>query len=163
LTRTSVPAVVLSHPPAGATPGRPPMPTSELCPYRSGLAPRALEPTVTSAIANQDTKRALMEGTPPLHRVPSRARLVSDWRRFSIELASGTGAAWMAELDETPDRGHAALMVTTANFAGLAVGPLVSGFLAQYAPWPLRLSYAIQFAALLLFCLVVPATPETVA
>src|SRR5438552_2171862 len=76
------------------------MPTSELCPDRSGLAPRALEPTVTSATANQDTKRALMEGTPSLHRVPSRARLVSDWRRFSVHScqASQTPRAPMPRL-----------------------------------------------------------------
>lgn len=87
------------------------------------------------------------------------ARILSG---FAIGLASGTGAAWMAELDETHDRGHAALMVTAANFAGLALGPLLSGFLAQYAPWPLRLSYAIQFAALLVVGLFVRATRETV-
>jgi MFS family permease len=81
---------------------------------------------------------------------------------FAIGLGSGTGAAWLAELDQTHDRGHAALMVTAANFAGLALGPLVSGFLAQYAPWPLRLSYVIQLATLVLVGLFVRATPETV-
>jgi MFS family permease len=81
---------------------------------------------------------------------------------FAIGLASGTGAAWLAELDQTHDRAHAAFMVTAANFAGLALGPLVSGFLAQYAPWPLRLSYVIQLSALILVGLFVRATPETV-
>src|SRR4051794_30172874 len=81
---------------------------------------------------------------------------------FAIGLASGTGAAWLAELDETHDRARAAFMVTAANFAGLALGPLVSGFLAQYAPWPLRLSYVIQLSALVLVGLFVRATPETV-
>jgi MFS family permease len=81
---------------------------------------------------------------------------------FAIGLASGTGAAWLAELDQTHDRAHAAFMVTAANFAGLALGPLVSGFLAQYAPWPLRLSYVIQLSALIRVGLFVRATPETV-
>ena len=81
---------------------------------------------------------------------------------FAIGLASGAGAAWIAELDSRQDRGHAALLMTGANFAGLALGPLVSGVLAQYAPWPLRLPYAIQFGALVLVGVAVWATEETV-
>ena len=87
------------------------------------------------------------------------ARILSG---FGVGLASGAGAAWIAELDAGHDRGHAALLMTSANFAGLALGPLVSGLLAQYAPWPLRLSYAIQLAALVLVGIFVWATQETV-
>jgi predicted MFS family arabinose efflux permease len=87
------------------------------------------------------------------------ARILSG---FAIGLGSGAGAAWIAELDPRHDRGRAALQTTSANFAGLAVGPLVSGLLAQYAPWPLRLPYAVQLAALLLVGIFIWATPETV-
>ncbi len=87
------------------------------------------------------------------------ARIVSG---FAIGLASGAGAAWIAELDARHDRSHAALLVTGANFAGLAFGPLVSGFLVQYAPWPLRLPYAILLAVLVLVAVFVWATQETV-
>jgi MFS family permease len=87
------------------------------------------------------------------------ARILSG---FAIGLASGVGAAWIAELDPTHDRGHAALLMTSANFAGLALGPLVSGFLTQYGPWPLRLSYAVQLAALVVVGVLVWATEETV-
>jgi MFS family permease len=87
------------------------------------------------------------------------ARILSG---FAIGLGSGVGAAWIAELDPTHDRGHAALLMTSANFAGLALGPLVSGFLTQYGPWPLRLSYAVQLAALVVVGLLVSATQETV-
>lgn len=87
------------------------------------------------------------------------ARILSG---FAIGLAAGTGAAWIAELDTEQDRGHAALLVTAANFAGLALGPLLSGFLAQYAPWPLRLPYAIFLAVLFLVAIFVWATRETV-
>ncbi len=87
------------------------------------------------------------------------ARILSG---FAIGLASGVGAAWIAELDPRHDRGHAALLMTSANFAGLALGPLVSGLLAQYAPWPLRLPYAVQLAGLVLVGVFVWATQETV-
>jgi MFS family permease len=87
------------------------------------------------------------------------ARILSG---FAVGLASGAGAAWMAELDTGHDRGHAALLVTGANFGGLALGPLVSGLLAQYAPWPLRLSYVIFLALLILVALFVWTTQETV-
>ena len=87
------------------------------------------------------------------------ARIVSG---FAVGLGSGVGAAWMAELEPRHDRGRAAFLMTSANFAGLALGPLVAGLLAQYAPWPLRLSYAILFAALLAAGVLVWATRETV-
>jgi MFS family permease len=87
------------------------------------------------------------------------ARILSG---FAVGLASGAGAAWIAEIDAGHDRGHAALLMTSANFAGLALGPLVSGILAQYARWPLRLSYVIQLAALFLVGVFVWATQETV-
>jgi MFS family permease len=64
------------------------------------------------------------------------ARILSG---FAIGLASSAGAAWIAELDPEHDRSRAALLMTSANFAGLALGPLLAGLLAQYAPWPLRL------------------------
>ncbi len=88
------------------------------------------------------------------------ARILSG---FAIGLGSGAGAAWIAELDQRHDRGRAALQITSANFAGLALGPLISGLLAQYAPWPLHLPYAVQLAALLLVGVFISATEETVA
>jgi MFS family permease len=54
----------------------------------------------------------------------SAARILSG---FAVGLASAVGAAWIAELTPTHDRGHAALLMTSSNFAGLALGPLVSG------------------------------------
>ena len=87
------------------------------------------------------------------------ARILSG---FAVGLASGVGAAWIVELDPRHDRRHAALLMTSANFAGLALGPLVSGVLAQYAPWPLRFPYAIQLVALVAVGAFVWATQETV-
>jgi MFS family permease len=81
---------------------------------------------------------------------------------FAVGLASGAGAAWLAELEPRHDRGRAAILMTSANFAGLALGPLVAGLLAQYAPWPLQLPYAILLAALLCVGVLVWLTRETV-
>jgi MFS family permease len=88
------------------------------------------------------------------------ARILSG---FAIGLGAGAGAAWITELEPQHDRGRAALQTTSANFAGLAVGPLVSGLLAQYASWPLRVPYVFQLAALLLVGVFIWMTPETVA
>jgi len=58
---------------------------------------------------------------------------------LSIGVGAGTGTAWLAELVEEKER--AATIATSANFLGLAFGALTSGLLAQFAPWPLRLSF----------------------
>jgi hypothetical protein len=44
------------------------------------------------------------------------------------------GAAWLAELTAAQDKSRATRMAAEANFAGLAIGPLLAGLLAQYAP-----------------------------
>jgi MFS family permease len=51
---------------------------------------------------------------------------------------------------------------TAANIGGLGVGPLVSGFLAQYVTQPLRVPYLVFAALLLLSVVAVGLTPETV-
>jgi predicted MFS family arabinose efflux permease len=82
---------------------------------------------------------------------------------FAIGLASGAGTAWITELLKGGDKARAALIATTANFIGLAIGALLAGCLAQYAPWPLELPFAVYLAALLLLAIVINATRETVA
>jgi len=82
---------------------------------------------------------------------------------FAVGLASGAGAAWIAELDPQRDRARAALAMTGANFVGLAMGPLLAGILAQYAPWPLHLSYVVHLVALVVLVVFVSMTKETVA
>lgn len=80
---------------------------------------------------------------------------------FAIGLASGSGAAWIAELIASADRTNAATMMTATNFAGLTLGPVVAGALAQYAPWPLRLPYLVYLVLLVAVALAVGATRET--
>jgi MFS family permease len=49
-----------------------------------------------------------------------------------------------------------------ATVAGLAGGPLVAGLLAEYAPWPTVLPYAVSLAFVLAALAGVLASPETV-
>jgi MFS family permease len=60
---------------------------------------------------------------------------------LAVGLSAGAGTAWLVDLDE--DKAHATLMATGGNFAGLAVGALLAGLLAEYAPWPLYLPIMI--------------------
>jgi MFS family permease len=81
---------------------------------------------------------------------------------FAIGLAAGAGTAWIAELDTEADKTRAALVAVVGNFAGVALGPLISGVLAQYAPWPLHLSFAIYIAIVAISAVFIARSPETV-
>ncbi|MGH9326882.1 MAG: MFS transporter [Terriglobia bacterium] len=75
------------------------------------------------------------------------ARLLSG---FAVGIIAGTATAWIVELH--PRRLHASATAVAVVFilAGLALGPLMSGLLAQYAPLPLRLTYIVYLPLLLL-------------
>jgi len=59
------------------------------------------------------------------------ARILSG---FATGLAAGAATAWLAELQPQGDKAVAASIASAANFAGLAVAPLLAGTLAQLAP-----------------------------
>src|SRR5580698_5767164 len=59
------------------------------------------------------------------------ARIVSG---LSAGLMTGTATAMLTELAPVAGRARASLVATAANMAGLGLGPLVAGLLAQYAP-----------------------------
>ena len=80
---------------------------------------------------------------------------------LSIGVGAGTGTAWLAELVEEKER--AATIATSANFLGLAFGALTSGLLAQFAPWPLRLSFIIYLVAMLAVAALIWQTRETIS
>lgn len=80
---------------------------------------------------------------------------------FSIGLAAGAGTAWIAELDAA-DRTRATMVAVGSNFAGLAVGPLISGFLAEYAPRPLQLPFLIYIGVVAITAVFIARSPETV-
>jgi predicted MFS family arabinose efflux permease len=86
------------------------------------------------------------------------ARAVSG---FAVGVAAGAGTAWLAELDT--DKAHATVMATAGNFAGLALGVVLAGLLADFAPWPLRLSQIAYLAILGLVAVLVARARETVS
>jgi MFS family permease len=81
---------------------------------------------------------------------------------LGIGLAAGSGNAWLAELVGS-DKARATVISTGANFLGLAFGPLMSGLLAEYAPWPLHLSFVVYLGAIAVVAGLIWRTEETVA
>jgi MFS family permease len=87
------------------------------------------------------------------------ARILSG---LGIGIASGTGNAWLAELVDRSHKARAATIGTSSNFLGLGVAALASGLLAQYAPWPLQLSFVIYLVVLGAVSVVIWFSRETV-
>jgi MFS family permease len=104
---------------------------------------------------------------------------------LAIGLASGTGAAWLTEIYTSPhlanphpredarplpegeakkvEQARATLTATSANFTGLAIGPLLAGALVQYAPWPRDLSFVVYLLLLAAVAACVIRARETAA
>jgi MFS family permease len=82
---------------------------------------------------------------------------------FSTGLAAGAATAWIAELYTGRREGAAARIASAANFFGCAAGPLLGGFLAQYAPWPLRLPFYLYLVLLCITAGLIFLAPETLA
>jgi MFS family permease len=84
----------------------------------------------------------------------------------SIGMMTATATAFLSELDAAAHGGlprrRAEIAATAANLGGLGVGPLVSGFLAQYAGDPLQVPYLVFEALMLLAMLALALVPETV-
>jgi len=81
---------------------------------------------------------------------------------LAIGLASGTATAWIAETVPGQDRARASVIASAANYTGLFFGPLFAGFLVQYAPAPLRLSFGVYLALLIVTGFLLLLTQETV-
>ncbi len=80
---------------------------------------------------------------------------------LAVGVASGTGTAWLAEEFGPDDRQKATLSAATANLSGIALGPLVGGLLAQYAPWPLKLPFIVYIALLVVVAIAVSRVSVT--
>jgi predicted MFS family arabinose efflux permease len=83
----------------------------------------------------------------------------------SVGLASGTATVYLIELraraDPTASVVRARTIGTSVTVGALGIGPLIAGCLAQWAKWPLALSYLV-FVALGAVALVgLAAAPET--
>ncbi|MCU1557184.1 MAG: putative arabinose efflux permease, family [Microbacteriaceae bacterium] len=91
------------------------------------------------------------------------ARIISG---ISIGLTTATATAYLSELhlgataDSSSRRSQ--VIATAANLGGIGVGPLVAGVLAQYAPYPLQLSYIVVGVAIAALAIMVALSPETV-
>lgn len=81
---------------------------------------------------------------------------------FSAGLFSGTATATVLDLAPPGHRARAAFAATAANMGGLGLGPLLSGTLAQYAPWPLKLPFLVHLALLAAAATTTWTLPETV-
>jgi predicted MFS family arabinose efflux permease len=74
-----------------------------------------------------------------------------------------TATAYIADLDAGPDGApsrRAGIVATISNIGGLALGPLIAGALAEYAPHGLTLPYVLAVAALVLASIAVVLAPE---
>lgn len=84
---------------------------------------------------------------------------------LSVGIVTSTATAHMMELHAGARPGassrRAELTSTAANLGGVALGPLLVGFLAQWAPSPLRLPYLVLTGLLVLAGLAVAIVPET--
>jgi predicted MFS family arabinose efflux permease len=76
---------------------------------------------------------------------------------LALGAASGPLTAALTELEPAGNRRKAALVSTVASMGGLGVGPVLAGALAQYAPAPRVLPFAVEIA------LLVPAAAAVIA
>lgn len=79
---------------------------------------------------------------------------------LALPLASGAGTAWIVELCE--DRCTAASLSAGAILAGLGLGALISGLLAEYSTEPLVFPFAALVSLALAAAVIVWLLPETV-
>jgi predicted MFS family arabinose efflux permease len=88
------------------------------------------------------------------------ARILSG---ISAGLMTGTATATLTELIPASASRRASLVATAANMGGLALGPLIAGLFAQYAPDPTVLVFEVYLALLAAagLCLLVIPEPVT--
>jgi MFS family permease len=74
-----------------------------------------------------------------------------------------TGTATAAVIEAAPEkwRAQAPAVATIANIGGLGLGPLLAGLLVQYAPHPLKLSFIVHIALVLVAVAGLLIAPET--
>jgi len=81
----------------------------------------------------------------------------------ALGAAVATATAYIADLDAGPDGSvtpRSGIVATVANIGGLALGPLIAGVLAEYAPAGLTLPYVVLLAALIVAAVAVAVSPE---
>lgn len=90
------------------------------------------------------------------------ARIVSG---ISVGLTTATATAYLAELHAAArplaGKERAEVVATASNLGGIGIGPLAAGLLAQFAPDPLVLPFAVFGIALTTLTLGITRAPET--
>lgn len=94
------------------------------------------------------------------HALPSLfvARLLTG---VASGLSSGACVAWLQELYGERRKKTATTFTVAVNNFGLGLGPLLGGWLAQFAPWPLSLSFIVYIALAVVTAAIVWRTPDT--
>lgn len=91
------------------------------------------------------------------------ARVVSG---VAVGITTATATVYLSELHLGAHPGASSkrpqVIAIAANLGGIGIGPLIAGLLAQFAPAPLRLSYIVVGAALVVLALLIACAPETV-
>jgi MFS family permease len=82
---------------------------------------------------------------------------------LSAGIFTGTATAMLVDLAPAHARARGTLVATGAMNIGLGLGPLLAGLLAQFAPDPLRLTYAVHLGLLVPAAIAVWLAPEPVA
>ncbi|GHE14570.1 MFS transporter [Streptomyces alanosinicus] len=80
---------------------------------------------------------------------------------LALGAASGPLTAALTELEPTGNRHKAALVSTVASVGGLGLGPVLAGLLAQYAPAPHVLPFAVEIVLLAPAAAAVTTLPAT--
>ena len=79
---------------------------------------------------------------------------------LAVAMVSGPATAALVELDPDGNRRRAALGAGLAQTLGSAVGPIFAGSLAEFAPFPLKLSYLLVLGLTVAAGIVVLRLPE---
>jgi MFS family permease len=79
---------------------------------------------------------------------------------LAVGMVSGAATAALVELDPADDRRRAALLAGVAQAGGSALGPILAGPLAQWAPAPRQLCYLVVLGATVLAAGLVLRLPE---
>lgn len=79
---------------------------------------------------------------------------------IAVGIISGTATAALSEIQA--NKAKAALVTSTTAAGGGALGPIVSGILAQYSPWPTTLPFVVHISLIVPAILGILLTPETV-
>jgi MFS family permease len=79
---------------------------------------------------------------------------------MAVGMVSGPATAALVELDPRRAQQRPALLASLAQAGGSMLGPLVAGFLAEYAAWRLHLSFLVLAGLTVLVAVAVVGVPE---